>query len=130
LANTQSAVLHNGGMTTLEEVLQCYNRGGNFASQGRDAQFLFGIRTSDATLADISAFLESLTDERVRFEKAPFDHPALPLPDGHPGNEQAMAAQSASMLADTTMRQVPAVGAGGRDTSLGPLRPFVERVRP
>jgi hypothetical protein len=28
------------------------------------------------------AFLKSLTDDRVRFSKAPFDHPALSLPNG------------------------------------------------
>jgi cytochrome c peroxidase len=31
--------MHNGGMATLEEVLEFYNRGGNFASQRRDAEY-------------------------------------------------------------------------------------------
>jgi len=122
--------MHNGGMATLEEVLQFYNRGGNFASQGRDAQFLFGIRTSQTTLADIAAFLGSLTDERVRFEKAPFDHPALPLPAGHAGDEHAVDPANVPGLADTVVIEVPAVGAAGRGEALGPLRAFADRVSP
>lgn len=31
-------------------------------------------------------FLTALTDERVRTRKAPFDHPQLFVPNGHPGN--------------------------------------------
>ncbi len=120
--------MHNGGMATLDEVLAFYNRGGNFASQGRDAQFLFGIRTSESTLADIVAFLGSLTDERVRWEKAPFDHPALPIPAGHPGDEHAAA--GTAPLAETELVELPAVGASGRDETLGPLRAFADRVQP
>jgi hypothetical protein len=125
--------MHNGGMATLDEVLQFYNRGGNFASKGKDAQFLFGVRASEDTLADIAAFLKSLTDERVRLEKAPFDHPALPLPSGHSGDEQAVhgeAGASTSRLAETVLVEVPAVGASGRDAALGPLRAFADRVQP
>jgi cytochrome c peroxidase len=121
--------MHNGGMATLEEVLQFYDRGGNFASAGKDAQFLFGARSPASTLADIAAFLRSLTDERVRFERAPFDHPALPLPNGHPGDERA-AASATLGLAATEMLELPAVGASGRDAALGPLRAFVDRVQP
>ncbi|MCI0636471.1 MAG: conjugal transfer protein, partial [Actinobacteria bacterium] len=59
--------MHNGGMVTLEEVLQFYNRGGNVSSHGKDAQFLFGVGASDPMLADVVAFLKALTDERVRW---------------------------------------------------------------
>jgi hypothetical protein len=31
------------------------------------------------------AFLLALTDERVRLQRAPFDHPSLCIPNGHPG---------------------------------------------
>ena len=34
----------------------------------------------------IVAFLESLTDERVLYRRAPFDHPQLFVPNGHPGD--------------------------------------------
>ncbi len=122
--------MHNGSMATLEQVLEFYNRGGNVASKGKDAQFLFGVGVSAETLADVVAFLTSLTDERVRLEQAPFDHPALPLPSGHAGDEHGVDAQNGSTLATTVLTDVPAVGASGRDQTLGPLRPFAERVSP
>ena len=37
----------------------------------------------------IVAFLKSLTDERVRTDRAPFDHPELIVPNGHPGDADA-----------------------------------------
>jgi hypothetical protein len=122
--------MHNGGMAPLEEVVQFYNRGGNFSSQGKDAQFLFGVGVSDAALADLVAFLRSLTDERVRLEQAPFDHPALPVPNGHPGDEHSVTPGGTAGFAATDFLMIPAVGAAGRDATLGPLRPFAERVQP
>jgi cytochrome c peroxidase len=124
--------MHNGGMGTLEEVVQFYNRGGNFSSPGKDAEFLFGFGVSEGTLADLVAFLESLTDERVRWERAPFDHPALSIPMGHSGDENATAEEggvAASGLAETRFLHLPAVGASGRDETLGPLLPLAERLR-
>jgi hypothetical protein len=125
--------MHNGGMATLEEVLQFYNRGGNFASPGKDAQFLFGVGVCDATLPDIVVFLASLTDERVRWEKAPFDHPAIRIPHGHAGDETAVQGEDSvptAGLAATRFIEIPAVGASGRGDALGPLRPFAERLPP
>jgi len=125
--------MHNGGMATLEEVVAFYNRGGNFASTGKDAQFLFGVGASDETLADLVAFLKSLTDERVRWERAPFDHPSLPLPVGHVGDENSVVGDSApgfSLLAETRYVEIPAVGSAGRDAALGPLQPLSERLSP
>jgi hypothetical protein len=119
--------MHNGGMATLEEVLQFYNRGGNASSPGKDAQFLFGVRAPEETLADLVAFLKSLTDERVRWERAPFDHPSLPLPHGHRTDETDVVG---SVLAATSFLETPAVGAGGRDEALGPLVSFAERLVP
>jgi cytochrome c peroxidase len=121
--------MHNGGMATLEQVLAFYARGGNFAAHGKDTQFLFGVGISAATRADLIAFLRSLTDERVRWERAPFDHPSLPLPSGHPGDEQAVVGQPGSALAETTVVEVPAVGKAGRPEAMGPLRPFAELIQ-
>ncbi len=66
-------------------------------------------------------FLLSLTDARVKFERAPFDHPELFIPvDGTaPDNIGGRAV----LAADTRFRMVPAVGAGG---SAAPLRPFLD----
>lgn len=122
--------MHNGGMATLEEVVQFYNRGGNFSSHGKDAQFLFGVGAPQETLDDLVAFLKSLTDERVRWERAPFDHPALLLPNGHAGDETAVPRDGAGRMGETRFIELPAVGASGRDAAVGPLRAFVERIQP
>jgi cytochrome c peroxidase len=125
--------MHNGGMATLEEVLEFYSRGGNFSSPGKDAQFLFGIGASAETQADIVAFLKSLTDDRVRWERAPFDHPALSLPIGHVGDENLVGGDDAlgfSGLAETQFIVVPAVGRLGREAATGPLLSLTERLLP
>ena len=56
----------------------------------------------------------SLTDERVRQEQAPFDHPGIQVPNGGTfGNEEPRIER-------------PAVGAGGRPAAgLLPLQPFL-----
>ncbi|HEV8639207.1 MAG TPA: cytochrome c peroxidase, partial [Chloroflexota bacterium] len=80
---------HNGGAATLRQVVQFYNRGGDFADQNRDDldPDIGPIGLSEAQIDDLVAFLTSLTDERVRFDRAPFDHPELFVPNGHPGDE-------------------------------------------
>jgi len=102
---------HNGGTATLRQVVQFYNRGGNFCR--------FNFRDLDPTIAPLGLtedqenqlvdFLVSLTDERVKYRRAPFDHPELRIPkDG---------------LATPTfaLRQINAVGAAGSDRPLGPF---------
>lgn len=52
---------------------------------GQSPQETLNLSSSD--VADIVAFMKALTDDRVRWEKAPFDHPSLTIPNGHVGNE-------------------------------------------
>jgi hypothetical protein len=67
----------------------------------------------------------------VRWEQAPFDHPALPLANGHVGDENAVEPEDgASGAARTQLNEVPPVGASGRTAALGPLRSFAERLPP
>jgi cytochrome c peroxidase len=122
--------MHNGSMATLEEVLDFYNRGGNFSTPGKDAEFLFGAGAAPDTLADLLAFLKTLTDDRVRWEQAPFDHPALVIPAGHTGDHTAVDPDGATDLGRQEFIVLPAVGASGRDETLGPLRPLAERLQP
>ena len=73
---------HNGGMATLRQVVQFYNRGGNFCR--------FNLRDLDTNIEPLGltpdqeeqlvAFLVSLTDRRVKYRQAPFDHPELKIP--------------------------------------------------
>ena len=37
---------------------------------------------NEHAVQDIVAFMKTLTDDRVKHKKAPFDHPALFLPNG------------------------------------------------
>jgi hypothetical protein len=56
--------------------------------------------------------MKSLTDERVRFERAPFDHPQLFVTNGHPGDQNAVTNDGTGQ-ATTTVIELPAVGRNG-----------------
>ncbi len=78
---------HNGGTLTLRGVLDFYSRGGDFAElnqlDGSQIAHLNILLNTEEEKNDLEAFLLSLTDERVRYQKAPFDHPQLFVPNGH-----------------------------------------------
>ncbi len=86
---------HNGSAASLEEVVEFYNRGGNATgSIGTDSSGFAGTTSNLHTdirplgLAEFEktalvAFLKTaLLDDRVLYERAPFDHPELPLVSG------------------------------------------------
>ncbi len=73
---------HNGGMATLMQVVQFYNRGGNFCDfnlKDLDPD-ITPLGLTDEQEKQLVAFLVSLTDLRVVFQQAPFDHPELRIP--------------------------------------------------
>jgi cytochrome c peroxidase len=78
---------HNGGTLSLKGVLDFYSRGGDFAKleqlDGSEIAPLNVLMNSDDEKADLEAFLLALTDERVRRQQAPFDHPQLFVTNGH-----------------------------------------------
>jgi cytochrome c peroxidase len=129
---------HNGGQATLEQVVAFYNRGGDGAGTdpsnttgfGQNATnrapAIFPLNLSATDQANLVAFLKALTDERVRWEMAPFDHPSLSGPNGHPVNEMLVKPdKNKTIYAVDTMIDIPAVGATGRAAKkLGPLLPF------
>lgn len=68
--------------------MEFYDRGGDFHDANRpdlDPE-IDTIGFSESERDDVVAFLKSLTDDRVRFQRAPFDHPELIILDGHPGD--------------------------------------------
>ena len=69
--------MHNGRFATLEEVVEFYNRGGDFNAPNKDPR----VRPLNLTVeqkADLVAFLKRpMTDPRVRDELPPFDRPHL-----------------------------------------------------
>jgi cytochrome c peroxidase len=56
--------MHDGSMATLEEVLRHYGRGGR-ARGPHTSSLLAGFRLTERERADILAFLNALTDERL-----------------------------------------------------------------
>jgi hypothetical protein len=122
--------MHNGSMATLEEVIEFYARGGNFEGRSKQFGMVFPqpeLQLDAAARADLLAFLKSLTDERVRYERAPFDHPELVVPHGHVGDHTRITGAHAlgAALGDDEYLVVPAVGAAGRAQPLAPFETFL-----
>jgi cytochrome c peroxidase len=111
--------MHNGGAATLMQVVDFYTRGGNFfqtniSTFDPDVEPIFGLNgifttpsIAEANQKKVIDFLLALTDDRVRFERAPFDHPELFVPNGvgKTGKEDLL--------------QIPAVGAAGLAMPIG-----------
>ncbi len=72
---------HNGGQATLEQVVDFYNRGGDFLELGHN-EAVRPLKLTAEEKGALVAFLRSLTDDRVRYRRAPFDHPSLVIPNG------------------------------------------------
>jgi cytochrome c peroxidase len=118
---------HNGDTPSLREAVMVYSRGGN----------VFPIRQTDGTLIEplgvanmtpdevdaVIAWLESLTDERVRIAAAPFDHPQLFVPNGHVGDHQRVVPSLFGFAMDN-MIEIPMTGAEGGP----PLPGFLEGI--
>ncbi|MBK7949322.1 MAG: cytochrome-c peroxidase [Deltaproteobacteria bacterium] len=124
--------MHNGSMATLEQVLEFYTRGGNYEPSAKQFGTVFPqveLRFVPGQREAIIAFLKSLTDDRVRYERAPFDHPELRVPNGQVGDATNVAGGHPldPALAQDDWLVVPAVGAGGRPY---PLPTFEEHVAP
>lgn len=64
------------------------------------------------------AFLESLTDTRVKRRAAPFDHPQLKVPQGHTVSTDSVSNDGFGRATES-MLEIPAVGrAGYADSSI------------
>ena len=121
---------HNGGVSTLEGVIEFYDRGGNRRSvNGGDTTGTGPLGDGDKTGGagsnldpDIDRleltqhekdalreFLLSLTDNRVACLKAPFDGPELILVNGHKATDTNRNGE-----ADPYLVRLPQTGAGGR----------------
>lgn len=122
--------MHNGGMATLDQVIAFYTRGGNVETPGKNFGLVFpqGDLVDPASRAELIAFLKTLTDDRVRYERAPFDHPELEIPHGHVGDNNSVAAGhplNINLAQDELMR-IEAVGASGRPVPLPGFDDYLE----
>jgi cytochrome c peroxidase len=133
---------HNGNQATLAQVVDFYDRGGdrlnrddcdttgfaeNCSNLDPDIQRL-GLdditREIDGyTVTGAQAlvrFMLTLTDDRVRHEKAPFDHPQIFVPNGHTGNQFTVIDDGTGRALHKLM-EIPAVGANGNNAALEPF---------
>ena len=113
--------MHNGSMKSLEEVVEFYDRGGNNFNNPQHLETLvFPLRFTKQAKLDLVAFLKTLTDERVRWERAPFDHPELLVFNGH----DQRASPLGSDYATDRVLHLPAIGKNGRTTVQRALTAF------
>lgn len=70
------------------------------------------LNNTEQEKADLEAWLLALTDERVRLQKSPFDHPQLFIPNGHPGDATQKTTQAFGIATDQFL-EIPAVGRDG-----------------
>src|SRR6185295_4596344 len=84
LRNTElnGPYFHNGGKATLRQVVEFYNNGGDFAVAGKNSQ-IRPLGLTEGEKQALVSFLVALTDQRVRIQSAPFDHPELRINNGH-----------------------------------------------
>lgn len=80
--NLHGTWFHTGAMGTLADVVEFYDRGGDFHSNQATEIQPRNLSTSDK--AALVKFLQTLTDPRVANEAAPFDRPRL-------GSERGLA---------------------------------------
>ncbi|HEY2106402.1 MAG TPA: hypothetical protein VGH29_11490, partial [Candidatus Binataceae bacterium] len=114
----------NGGQATLEQVVDFYARGGDFPDSPDLPVEIIAVPLTASDRADLVAFLKSLSDDRVRFERAPFDHPEICVPTGYPDAPSVDPAFPLSLL--DRWAGVPAVGRNGNPV---PLQSFEELLR-
>ncbi|HYX53819.1 MAG TPA: cytochrome c peroxidase [Candidatus Limnocylindrales bacterium] len=123
---------HNGGQLTIEQVIEFYNRGGDFPDGFDQIPLIdpnivpLGLTMQEKT--DLADFLRNaLTDPRTVNQSAPFDHPELFVPNGHPADANGYPVQNDPKhpgQATDRMLQIPAVGRNGGT----PLRTFLQNL--
>ena len=116
---------HNGGQRTIRQVVEFYNRGGDFREHNvLNIDFEIGkLNLTPDEIDDLVAFLSRpLTDPRVAQQKAPFDHPQLFVPNGHRMNGASPVVGPDGVAKDNFL-EIPAVGRFGGPLPAGFLQP-------
>ncbi|MDN5940479.1 MAG: hypothetical protein L0H94_01235 [Nitrospira sp.] len=101
---------HNGGHVDLPAVIDFYDRAGDahegmLTLDGTQIELMAILGLTAEEKAALLAFLLSLTDERVRFQQAPFDHPQLFVPNG--------SGVPRAIMPGDQLFEIPAVGRFG-----------------
>ncbi len=108
---------HDGSMSTLEQVVQFYGRGGDFQDNNMDlSDCMLGmplIRDQAQAQADLVEFLaHALLDNRVETSAGAFSHPSLPLKEGHVGGSTGSVDDGEGEALDE-VTEIPATGLAG-----------------
>ena len=122
---------HNGSQLTLEQVVEFYNRGGDFNTV-EEVKFMdpdiemLGLTAQEKI--DLVDFLRNgLTDPRTVAQAAPFDHPQLFVPNGHPHSANGYPVipdPKHPERATDQLMEIPVTGAQGGK----PLPTFLENL--
>jgi cytochrome c peroxidase len=110
---------HNGGQLTLEQVVEYYNRGGDFNTVAEVKNMDPDIEILGLTLQDrqdlVNFLRNGLTDPRTVKQSAPFDHPQLIVSNGHPAGDgyPVQADPQHPGQATNQYMEIPAVGTNG-----------------
>jgi len=123
---------HNGGQLTLEQVVEFYNRGGDFPDGFEQIPLIdpnitpLGLTMQEKT--DLVDFLRNaLTDPRTVNQSAPFDHPQLLVPNGHPAGPNGYPVQNdpahPGQATDRMLTIAPTGKSGGK-----PLPTFLQNL--
>ncbi|MDH4391433.1 MAG: cytochrome c peroxidase [Aquabacterium sp.] len=106
---------NDGSALTLRQAVEFYNRGGNhFNNNLADADAgTSPLGLTEDEIGKLVAFMKTTTDERVRYAKAPFDHPQLMVPNGHEIDATGRVVMEGGAAKDCILN-LPAVGASGR----------------
>jgi cytochrome c peroxidase len=120
---------HNGGQATLEQVVEFYSRGADFGGNLGNGIRRLNLNATDR--AALVAFMKALSDDRVRYEGAPFDHPELCVPIGH---VEVLPSILQPQLSDPRFRLSAAdkwagIPAVGRQGNAAPLQTFDELLQ-
>ena len=121
---------HNGGQATLEQVVDFYSRQGDFGGANLGPG-IGAIRLNANERAQVVAFLKALTDDRVKFERAPFDHPSLCIPVGHAESDTGVPVSddSSAVTALSALDRWALIPASGKGGNAVPLQTFDELLR-
>jgi len=117
---------HNGSAATLGQVIEFYQRAGNFSRQNivnLSPEVFPTFIMTPAQKNELLQFLLALTDSRVEKRAAPFDHPELVIPNGHAVTRTGTISTSGGLALSNTLL-IPATGRNGGV----PLRRFLGNV--
>ena len=115
---------HNGGQRTIRNVVEFYNRGGDFREHNvQNIDFEIGkLNLTSQQIDDLVAFLSRpLTDPRILQQRAPFDHPQLFVPNGVDTNGRHPRVTEEGVAHDIFL-EIPAVGRNGGPAPAGFLQ--------